>query len=385
MRYWRSLSELSGGVITAVKRVDTLIHGIAKIDTVERRWIGALGTLITVGNITLLCTSLLMKARKSQGFINDLDKSMKGHPTKEAKTAAGLRFLIGALELSGKEKQELSNELISSPLYTLVSEQVFLNRDEEEILHKRDREEIAQTIEEMLSAINKRDYPLISDWDQVRQNLSVRLMKGWAHHKMVREAEYGRMVGGGSLALLQKKIRGEKSFLSDKLYYNETALRQANDLIRVARGEVSESLGWTAFTVIGCALSLIAMSGVMPLTPIIGIVANIMAIYGDFHWFQLEMGGLKDSSYKERYVIRAFMVLTVLSGAIGGVIAKDILTKIVVATSSMGMLYVEYKAHALSEAQEKEAQNKRRQQELLDHRENERQIVRASTLIHPAF
>lgn len=320
----------------------------------------------------LVAAPIIWNAIKASRFASNLEQVVQGQTTDKNKALVGLRHLMNQLVLNDKEKMNAVACITpkdAGQLYKMVSEKVVLDQDEAEILTYDDKVEINRLVDSVfLDLQTGNPHSLISNWGQVRANLSVRLMKEWAHCKMVRKAKYLRRASGESYELLRKELARPESYRLINRLKDPVMLAKAQEVVTVALAEAHTNTKVAVFLAATFALGLTSMalmsifSGGVPIAIalVLGLLSNLMGTGLDVVAFINELQQMKDSGPKDRLILVAFAAIAVFAMVMGALQSGGAIPLAVVIIGGVTMLLMH--AAAIRASFQAEAQAKERRE-----------------------
>lgn len=321
-----------------------------------------LGMVSTVGFVAIFSIYAVRLARTLAKAVPLLIK-LKKTPGGDDKA---FRALTDMLNLKPEEREKCGKVIEFEPksdqLLKMVTEKVELTQKEADILTISDEEYVVGVLDEnsLTKGLNEGE----------RANLKVRYLKEIAHAKMVKEAEYKRIVGGKSLEMIKEYIK------APPLSPAETILAMEK-IVGTAQRELAKQV------VIHSLLSIGVLIGILSfvLAPTFALVSNILMLImniilsgADIKSMHDSFEALKKSSTKEKLVIALLMALSI------GILATSAFFtgggSLLIVALVIGFTMVGIQGSGLYYAWWKDRDNKRKEeQEVIDNKRKEKEVT----------
>lgn len=277
---------------------------------------------------------------------------------KEEGTEEAFKYLVEQVginldDLNGIEK--VSYFETAEELYDLVKDGEELPIGFENDLTRDEMMAIEDRLNTLLATIDPKDYPLITDWGQVRDCLLAKMLKEANRVVLEKREKYTRRASHGSYTDIRAKMKnGEIRFsifgfnclkISDK----ETFMI---DMVNLATKETASNIFLNSFLVFLCITGIATIIGASIFTGgaplvaclIVMLVNNILMTGLDLYAFIEEAKALRKSSKNDLITVGIFMLLSILSLTVSMVFAQSNLARGVII--GLGVLMLSFEGAA---------------------------------------
>ncbi len=207
----------------------------------------------------------------------------------------------------------------AAELYDMISDPIVLTKEEEDILTVQEKESACEVIEKNMKGLKKENYPEIQDWTQVKDHLTVRYMKELARIKMVKEAEFVRVIGPDSLKAIKAAVKdGTIDFKAAEIVKTareETYFKVFFNGLLLFAGVIGIASYITTAALTGGPV-LVAGYAVMLLMNFIMSGADVYSLFKDFKT-------LEATSLKDILTLALFAIITIATVATGAFFATS--------------------------------------------------------------
>ncbi len=386
------LEMIGGGVMIAVRAVSLAAIRAAdsKVILVVSKVLGWLSTAVSSLMFLFIIIPGLIDVVRGGKFLISFNSKLK-----EGNNPA-LRFLIGLVGLNKENIEEIVKSIkFDSPeaLYDMVKDGVKSPEGFNESLTKDEMIAIEDRVHTIMAMMNPSDYPLIGDWDQVRDYLLVKALTEASRLVEKKKAEYTRRAGNGSYSELREKMmEREIRFNGFEFTYDSKTIEEfACSVIELSKEETHTNLFINSFVIIACIIGIASFiganifSGGAPL--IVSLVAlvvmNLMLSGVDFYALIGEIKALKKVYENDIVAQVIFLIMTLFSLAVAIVFNQCLAAQLIVVAIGAVMLTLQIGALEYSYSKYKETKNseeaeleKKHQQREIAHIEDSRAIDR---------
>lgn len=294
----------------------------------------------------------------------------------------GFKHLVELIGLNTSDLKEVEKVVhFGSPeeLYDLVKDGETLPEDLERALTRDEMEAVESRLRTTLLSMDPNDYPLITDWDQVRDCLLAKMLIEANRIVAKKKSEYLRRAGQGSYSDIRKKLKsGEIRFstfgfnymcLKDKVEFME----QMTDL---ATRETHSNLVLNSLLVFICTIGIASFigatvfSGGAPLLAsiIVMLVMNFLMTGVDLYAFIEEARALETSTKNDMFVVGLFILMSMFSLGVSFVFAQSAMARAVIVALGALMLSFEGAAsYDLYQKLDKKVERKEDEEDDFEH------------------
>ncbi len=343
----------SGATMVAVRSVGLAASrvSVSKAIIVANRVLGYISTGVGSLLYFLLMIPFALNAFRGGKFLNEWNKQ------KELGIDEGFKYLVEMIGLNRSDFDEVAKTMhfnSCEELYAMVKDSQKVGENVSQILTSREMICVEERVRSILSSLNPDDFPLISDWDQVRDCLLVKGLNEACRIVLKKKAEYTRRAGFESYTDIREVLRSDQS-ANIKGIDEGFKLR----MINVATKETHSNLLINTLLVFVCTIGIgsfigaTIFSGGAPLLAsiIVMLVMNVMMSGLDLYSFMEELRAMKTSSKKDLATIVLFIAMSILSLGISFVFAQGPVAKAVVV--ALGAMMISFQVSALSYVYEK--------------------------------
>ena len=328
---------VSGGVMVAVRSVGLAasLPTASKTIIVANKVLGYISTVAGSLLYALLMIPFILDATREGNFLHDWAKK------KSDGIESGFRHLVDMIGLTKNDMNDVIESVhFDTPqeLYDMVKDGETAPEDLRKVLTRNEMMAIEDRVLATLLSLDLDDYPLISDWDQVRDCLLAKALKEGRRVVSKKKAEYTRRASFESYTDIREKLmNGAINFtgFDYEIDKSEEMLKFQTEMINLATKEAHSNLMLNSLVVFVCIIGIASFIGATVFTggaPLIAslvvmLVMNVLMAGIDLYSFIEELKAMKKSSKNDMITLAIFALMSFFSLTISFMFAGNPISK----------------------------------------------------------